>query len=175
MFRRAALDHRSGGEQGKEGDVLRIETRWTTWSVRVVIAGILTAIAFCLVCDVSEYASGTAVVRVEGRRPLVTTLNGIVDAVYAQPGQHVEKDQVLLTLSAALEEAEHRRATTEFQLALASLLRDPSDHDAKVNLQSLKPKRDVAAQIAAARGRTCRRTRSSSGSRPRTRPSRSSA
>lgn len=147
LFRQAAIEHHAGGDRG-DGDILRIETRWTSWSVRIVVGGLLAALLFSVLFDVSEYATGTAVVRVEGRRPLVTMIPGVVEAVHVQPGQHVEKDQVLATLSAPQEEAEQKRAMTEFRLALASLLRDPSDHMAKANLTSLKPKRDVAVELA---------------------------
>jgi membrane fusion protein (multidrug efflux system) len=150
MFRQAAIAHQAGGHR-PEGDILRLETRWTTWSVRIVLSGVLAALVFSVVFDVTEWASGTAIVRVEGRRPLVTLIAGVVEAVHVQPGQHVEKDQILLTMSAPMEEAEHRRAATEFQLALAALLRDPGGHEVKSTLASLKPKRDVAAQIASSR------------------------
>jgi membrane fusion protein (multidrug efflux system) len=150
IFREAALEHHAEGDQ-KSGEILRLEKKWLTWSVRLILGAALAALVFSVVFDVTEYASGTAIVRIEGRRPVVTLISGVVETVHVQPGQHVEKDQVLVTLSSALEEAEHRRARSEFQLSLAALLRDPSDHNAKASLASLKPRRDSAAQIASAR------------------------
>ncbi|WP_394844474.1 HlyD family efflux transporter periplasmic adaptor subunit [Pendulispora brunnea] len=135
----------------REGDVLRLETSWTTWSFRVVLAAAVATVIGIAIFDVTEYARGPAIVRVEGRRPLVTTVAGVVETVHVQPGQRVEKDQALVTLSAPMEEAEYRRANTEFRLSLAALLRDPGDQALKSSLASLKPKRDNAAQIANAR------------------------
>ncbi|WP_394845348.1 HlyD family efflux transporter periplasmic adaptor subunit [Pendulispora brunnea] len=149
LFRKAAIDHQAG--EHLDGDVLRVQTRWTKWSLRLIGIAAVVALVFVIVFDVTEYAEGAAIVRVEGRRPMLTMVGGIVEAVHVQPGQHVEKDQWLATVSAPLEEAEYRRANTEFRLSLAALLRDPSDHTAKATLASLKPKRDSSAQIANAR------------------------
>ncbi|WP_394820689.1 efflux RND transporter periplasmic adaptor subunit [Pendulispora albinea] len=148
LFRKAAVERHGGA---REGDLLRLETKWTSWSFRLVLIAGLVALAFIIVFDVNEYATGPAIVRVEGRRPLVTMVAGIVETVHVQSGQHVEKDQVLVTVSAPAEQAEYRRASREFQLSLAALLRDPSDNSTKSSLASLKPKRDNAAQLANAR------------------------
>lgn len=149
LFRKAALEHMAG--ERREGDLLRLETPWTTWSYRIVGIAAIAALVFIVVFDVNEYATGGAIIRVEGRRPLVTMVAGVVETVHVDPGQHVEKDQILVTISAAAEEGEYRRANTEFQLSLAALLRDPSESTTKSALASLKPKRDNAAQIANAR------------------------
>src|SRR5262249_28952693 len=49
------------------------------------------------------------------------------------------------------EEAELHRASAEFSLHLAQLLRDPGDTSAKQSLASLRPRRDQARAIARAR------------------------
>jgi multidrug resistance efflux pump len=149
IFRREAIE--AHASERTEGDVLRFDSTWTTWSVRVVIGAALCTLLYVVLFDVSEYASGFAIVRVEGRRPLITAFAGTVEAVHVQPGQHVEKDQILVTLTTVHEEAELRRASAEFELNLAALLRDPADHSAKQMLSSLKPRRDLARQLARAR------------------------
>jgi membrane fusion protein (multidrug efflux system) len=149
LFRQAAIEQHA--RSGRDGDILRLDRTWVTWTFRLILLGAVAAVVFIAVFDVSEYASGPAVVRVDGRRALVTMLPGIVETVHVQPGEHVAKDQALVTLSSVTEEAELKRATSEYQLSLAALLREPSDQSAKAQLASLKPRRDNAAQIARAR------------------------
>jgi multidrug resistance efflux pump len=149
IFRREALEHHIRGRA--EGDILRFDTRWLTWTHRIVLLALAATLAYVVVFDVSEYASGKAFVRVEGRRAVTAAYSGTVEAVLVQPGQHVEKGQVLVTMTAQMEQAELRRATEEFNLNLAALLRDPGDHSAKQSLASLRPKRDQARQLARAR------------------------
>src|SRR5262245_23612225 len=113
LFRQAAVEE--SNRDGREGELLRLETTWGTWTYRIALIGALAALIFTVVFDIHQYASGPAVVRVEGRRTLISALPGTVEAVHVQPGQHVVKDQLLVTMSAVVEEAELRRATSEFQ------------------------------------------------------------
>lgn len=149
VFRREALVHHAGEQ--KEGDVLRFETRITRWTFRLVLAAAAVAAIYAVFFDVSEYASGVAMVRLEGRRPIAATVAGTVESVHVQPGQRVAKDQVLVTLTAVIEEAELKRASAEFELYLAQLLRGPVDPYVKHMLASVKPRRDLARQLARAR------------------------
>jgi membrane fusion protein (multidrug efflux system) len=152
IFRQEALEHHAG--RGLEGDILRFDTRWLRWTYRIVLAGIAAALLYIVVFDVNEYASGIAFVRVEGRRVVATPFAGTVEAVFVQPGQHVQKGQLMATMAPNAEDGELRRAATEYSLHLAQLLRDPGDHQAKQSLASLRPRRDQAKQ--AARGRFMR-------------------
>lgn len=149
IFRREALAHHAGEQ--RHGDLLRFETRITRWTFRVILAAALAAFVYVVFFDVSEYSAGIAMVRLEGRRAITATIAGTVEAVHVQPGQHVKKGQVLVTLSAVMEEAEMRRANAEFELNLAELLRNPGDPNVKHMLVSSKPRRDVAREFAAAR------------------------
>lgn len=149
IFRREALDHYIGARL--EGDVLRFDLRWLTWTYRIVASAMVGALLYIVLFDVNEYASGVAFVRVEGRRGLTTEHGGVVENVFVQPGEHVTKGQVLVTMSAKAEESELNRATTEFNLHLAQLLRDPSDVSAKQSLASLRPRRDQAKQLLRSR------------------------
>jgi multidrug resistance efflux pump len=149
VFRKEALEHYVG--QRMEGDVLRFDMRWLTWTYRIVGAACIAALLYIFIFDISEYATGQAFVRVEGRRALTTAHGGMVESVQVQPGEHVKEGQVLVTLTAHAEEGELKRASAEFSLHLAQLLRDPSDKSAKQALASLRPRRDQAKQIAKAR------------------------
>jgi len=149
IFRQEALQHHAG--RRLEGDVLRFDTRWMRWTYRIILAAAAAALLYIACFDVSEYASGVGFVRVEGRRSIVSAYGGMVEAVLVQPGQHVEKGQILVTLTAHMEESELKRASAEYSLHLAALLRDPGDAAAKAQLASLRPRRDQARQLARAR------------------------
>jgi len=149
VFRKEAIEHYVG--QRMEGDVLRFDMRWLTWTYRIVGAAGIAAVLYIVLFDVNEYAAGQAFIRVEGRRALMNAHGGTVEAVNVQPGEHVKEGQTLVTLTAHAEEGELKRASAEFSLHLAQLLRDPSDRSAKQSLASLRPRRDQAKQIARAR------------------------
>lgn len=154
IFRKEALEHYAG--QRYEGDVLRFDVRWVTWTYRIVASAMIAAVLYIVLFDVSEYASGVSFVQMEGRRPLSTQFAATVEKVHVQPGQHVEAGQLLVTLSSPAEEAELQRAREEFSLHLAQLLREPSDVASKQSLASLRPRRDQARLLA--KGRLIRAT-----------------
>ncbi len=149
LFRREALEHHAGDRQ--EGDILRFDPRWLRWTYRIIAAAAIVAALYSVLFDVREYASGPAVIRVEGRRPVMVAFASTVEVLHVQPGEHVKQGQLLATLSAVLEEAELRRASAEYELALVGLLRDPGDHGAKQILSSLRPRRDQARELAKSR------------------------
>jgi membrane fusion protein (multidrug efflux system) len=111
----------------------------------------VTALVFTAVVPVSEYASGPAVVRFDGRRELAGSVAGIVEQVTVEPGQAVSQGQVLVRLHDDEQADEVARATTEFDMQLARLLRDPTDAVAKATLASLHGKVDQARNALASR------------------------
>jgi membrane fusion protein (multidrug efflux system) len=142
LFRPEAVEHRARGT--REGDILRIDDRWSGVTYRLVVLVALAALVFITVVPVNEYASGPAVVRFEGRRELAATAAGVVDEVNVTPGQRVQEGQVLVRLHGEDQEEELARARTEFELQLARLLRDPTDTVAKQTLSALRAKVDQA-------------------------------
>jgi HlyD family secretion protein/Biotin-lipoyl like len=72
---------------------------------------------------------------------------GSVVEIPVHPGQRVDRGDVLLRLDDAPQRAELERATREYELLLARLLRAPDDVNLRKQLASL----DVAAQLARAR------------------------
>lgn len=147
LFRAAALDERA--RWGDEGDILRTDKRPVKWAYRLLAIVAAVSLAFICIFDVHEYASGAAVVRVEGRRAVTATHPGTVEAVLVQPGQHVEAGAVLVRFYDAEERAQLARVATEFDLQIVRLLRDPNDAVAKTALTSLKTQKDLAAAIVA--------------------------
>ena len=149
LFRMEAVRHHVAA--AREGDILRGGARWPTLTYHLVWITTVAAIAFAYFAPVNEYASGPAVVRVDGRRTVTATIPASVETVLVQPGEHVTAGTLLVNMHDSEEAAELRRVTTEFELELVRLLRDPTDAVAKQALAALRSKRDQARNAHAER------------------------
>lgn len=121
IFREEALRHHEGAQE--EGDVLRIAPTWTRWTYWALLALLLTGLLYSLLGTLPEYASGPAVVRVEGQSNLTVDAAGIVASVAVQPGQRVRAGQPLVTFRSQEETASLERIQHEFELQLSRVLR----------------------------------------------------
>ncbi len=148
-FRAEAIAHHAGGQE--EGDVLRFDRTWTGITYYLVAAGFVAAFLFISLFSVDEYASGPAVVQVDGRRMTTATVPATVESVAVQPGQWVEAGAVLVRMYDAEEANEFARATKEFDLQLVRLLRDPSDATVKASLATLRTQKEQAQNAVKAR------------------------
>ena len=152
IFRPEALRHHEGRQE--EGDVLRLSPAWTRWAYWALL-GVLGAVAvFAAVARVPEYASGPAVVRVDGKSDLTVDLAGVVSEVSVQPGARVAAGQPLVGFLSREETAALDRIQREFDLQLIRVLRDPTDAAARQTLTSLRAERELA--LARQRARTLR-------------------
>ncbi|MFE8597653.1 efflux RND transporter periplasmic adaptor subunit [Archangium violaceum] len=142
IFREEALRHHEGSQE--DGDLLRISPRWTRWTYWVLIALVVCAALYSLLGTIPEYASGPAMVKVEGRSDLTTQLPGIVASVEVKPGQRVEAGQPLVSFLSQDETASLERIQREFELQLVRVLQDPSDEAARQALTSLRAERELA-------------------------------
>jgi multidrug resistance efflux pump len=140
VFRKEALASYEGS--ALRGDVLRFEQVRIAYGLALFAA--LAAFVFVSLFSVDEYATGPAVVRMEGRRTLTTSAAGSVDAVFVKPGQWVEAGATLTRLYSADEKGELERSTREFNANLARLLVDPNDQEAKASMAAYRIKRDQA-------------------------------
>jgi membrane fusion protein (multidrug efflux system) len=96
-----------------------------------------------------EYATGPAVIRVDGRTDLSVSSPGIVASVEVQPGQRVKQGQVLVRLSDANEVAELARFNREFELQMIRRLQNLADEGARSALTTLRAQRELArSQLA---------------------------
>lgn len=143
LFRDEALRHRAG--QPQEGDVLRLTPAWMRWTYWLLLGGVLAGLAFMTLGRVKQYASGPAVVRLEGRTDLTSPVSGIVAGIEVQRGQPVTAGAVLVRLHAAVETAELERARQAFEAQLAKQRRDPSDDAARRASMGLRADLDLAA------------------------------
>lgn len=142
IFREEALRHHEGTQE--EGDLLRISPKWTRWTYWVLIALVLAATLYSLLGTLPEYASGPALVKVEGRGELTVEAPGIVASVEVRPGQRVESGQPLVRFLSREETATLERIQREFDLQLVRVMQNPSDEAARQALTSLRAERELA-------------------------------
>jgi multidrug efflux pump subunit AcrA (membrane-fusion protein) len=145
LFRTDAVAHYENGEQ--QGDVLRYEKKWVRLSYAIAIGAAVVGFLFLSLFSVDEYATGPAVVRLDGRRMLASTGGGSIDAVDVKPGQPVEAGAILVRLYNVDEMTELDRATKEFNANLARVLRDPNDREAKANMPSYRSRKEQAQSL----------------------------
>ncbi|EPX65005.1 hypothetical protein D187_000430 [Cystobacter fuscus DSM 2262] len=155
IFREEALRHHEGTQE--EGDLLRISPKWTRWTYWVLLALVLAAALYSLLGTLPEYASGPAMVKVEGRGELTVESPGIVASVEVRPGQRVEAGQPLVRFLSREETATLERIQREFELQLVRVLQNPADEAARQALTSLRAERELAQ--ARQRARTLRAPR----------------
>lgn len=148
-FRPEAVVHQA--ERASRADVLRIAPRETRWALRLLALALAAALAFVCLGRVSEYASGPALVRIEGRTALSASHPALVTAVEVAPGDRVEEGVVLVRLFASEEAAELAAHTREFDDQLLKLLQRPRDVAAREALVSLRTRRELARQRLAQR------------------------
>jgi membrane fusion protein (multidrug efflux system) len=143
LFRKEALEALDAGAEEK-GELLHIAPGWARSTYWVLVAAVLGSLSFAAFATVGEYATGPAVVKIAGRSDLTATAAGTVERVDVQPGQHVQKGQLLVRFNGVQETAELERLDTEFEGQLVKLLRDPSDQAARAALTSLRAQRELA-------------------------------
>jgi biotin carboxyl carrier protein len=143
LFRAEALRHHQAGYQGG-GDILRLSPEWIPAAYWLLLVVIGAAAAYATFGTMTEYASGPAVVRVEGRTSVTAPTASTVAAVNVQPGQRVAAGGTLVTLYLADRAAELERLNREFDLQMVKFLRDPADQAARASLTTLRAERQLA-------------------------------
>ena len=142
LFRREAVEHQAA--RSARSDVLRISSRSTEWALRLLGLGLCGALFFVIVGRVNEYATGAALVRIDGRTTLSTSHAALVSSIEVAPGQHVEQGTVLVRLYASEEAADLESATREFDDQLVKLMQRPDDATAREALVTLRNRRELA-------------------------------
>lgn len=142
LFRREAIEHQS--VRSARADVLRISSRSTEWALNLLFAALAAALFFVVVGRVNEYATGPALIRIDGRTTLSSSHAALVSSIEVQPGQRVDEGAVLVRLYASEEAAELESATREFDDQLVKLMQRPDDAAAREQLVSLRSRRELA-------------------------------
>lgn len=149
LFRSEAVQHHA--QYAGQGDVLRIAPDWTQWSYWLLVGICVVGLLYAMFGTVYQYASGPAMVRVEGRTDLTAKADGVVSALDVQPGQRVRAGQLLVRFDVAAETHELDRINREFELLLFRTLREPTDQSARQALTALRAERELAEARLAAR------------------------
>ncbi|HEU0174060.1 MAG TPA: HlyD family efflux transporter periplasmic adaptor subunit [Blastocatellia bacterium] len=146
IFREEALErHFIGGRA--QGDLLRISSRWTNWAYWFLVAVLVAGSIYVVFGRINEYATGTAVIRDEGRTIVTALTGGSITEIAVQPGQRVEAHQLLLRFNDGQERIELERLQRELNLQQISWLKNPGDPTAQQQLAT------VRSQIGAAEKR----------------------
>ncbi|MFY0576355.1 efflux RND transporter periplasmic adaptor subunit [Cystobacter fuscus] len=101
-------------------------------------------VAFGIFGWVTQYASGPAVVRMQGRLEVTALSAGQVTSVEVQPGQRVKEGQILARFFAGPEQASLERYEHEFELLLLQRMRDLTNEAADQSLTSLRAEMELA-------------------------------
>ena len=149
IFRKAALT--ALDDNGGNGELLHLSPNWTRWAYVLLVLVIAGTISFCVFATIGEWATGPAVVRVDGRTDLTATAPGTVATVEVQPGQHVQAGQLLVRFYMAQEQAELTVLQGEIEGNLVKLLRDPGDQSVRQALTALRAQKESAEAHVAER------------------------
>jgi membrane fusion protein (multidrug efflux system) len=142
LFRQEALEfHRQGGARG---DVLHLTPRAFFWTHWLLVFAMVAIVAYAFVGQIDEYATGPALVRVDGVSEVTAPRPAVVARVEVDPGQHVSAGQVLVRMQAAAEQSELETIEHELSDQLGKLLRDPNDHAAREAIVSLRSREALA-------------------------------
>ncbi|HWE31793.1 MAG TPA: HlyD family efflux transporter periplasmic adaptor subunit [Polyangia bacterium] len=142
IFRREATEHHAASLTSDQ--LLRLGPGWTRWTFWLMALAAVAGLAFASVVRVKEYASGPAIVRVEGRLELTAPFAATVANVLVQPGERVRLGTPLVQFAQDDEQAEFARIDRELDLQMLKLLRDPTDNGARTALSGLYAARDLA-------------------------------
>jgi multidrug efflux pump subunit AcrA (membrane-fusion protein) len=142
LFRREAVEHQRS--RGLRAELLAIDSSATAWGFRLLCVGIVVALVFVILGRLNEYATGPAVVRLDGSTTLTASAAGLVSRVDVAPGDAVKKGQVLVRFHASGELSEYEAAAKEFDSQLGKLLLRPDDPAMREALVGLRTRRDLA-------------------------------
>jgi membrane fusion protein (multidrug efflux system) len=145
LFRKEALDYHQGSTEAT-GSVLQISPAWLRYAYWVLTTVAVGGAIFATVATVNEYASGPAIVRVQGRTDLTAKAAGTVASVDVVPGEHVYPGMALVRMYTAQEAAELERLNKEHDLQLLKTLRDPGDKVARLTIAQLRAQLDLAEE-----------------------------
>jgi membrane fusion protein (multidrug efflux system) len=149
IFRPEAVE--AHAQPQSEGEVLHLSPVWTRWTFRVLVLALVVGFTYAVVGTVNEYATGPAIVRIDGKTDLTARSPGVVSTVYVQPGQRVAAGDLLAAFYVGAESAELQRIRHQFELQLVKVLREPNDLAARDELVSLRTQKEAAESRLAER------------------------
>ena len=143
LFRREALDHHEGINR-ELGSPLLLPPGWTAWAYRLLVVIALAGAMFLGAFRTYDYAQGPAVVCLGGRIDVTADTSGVVSTIEVTAGQMVQPGQLLVHLDDRKETSELERLSQEFDVQLATHLKDLSDPDARQGLIQVRSQTQLA-------------------------------
>jgi membrane fusion protein (multidrug efflux system) len=142
IFRKEALDELV--QPAEESHMLDLTPGWIRWTYWLVVTICSAALSYAFLSRVDDYATGTAILRQDGRADVAARSAGIVEQIRVHPGQRVRAGQELMRLHAETEAADLLRIQSELEMQLIRTLRDQSDAAARTALTSLRAQKELA-------------------------------
>jgi membrane fusion protein (multidrug efflux system) len=144
LFRREAIEAQR--VRNSPGEALTLDPTANAWGFVLLCAGLGFFVFFACVGRINEYATGPAIVHVDGGTTLTATLGGLVNQVAVKPGDRVSAGDVLVRFHSAEEISELEASSREFTDQLAKLLLRPDDSATREALVTLRTRRELAEQ-----------------------------
>jgi multidrug resistance efflux pump len=144
LFRREAIEAQR--VRNSDGEALTLDPRANAWGFVLLCAGLGFFLFFVCVGRINEYATGPAIVQLDGGTALTATLGGLVSQVKVKPGDRVSSGDELVRFHSADELSELEASSREFSDQLSKLLLRPDDAVAREALVTLRTRRELAEQ-----------------------------
>ncbi|KIG18514.1 putative Co/Zn/Cd efflux system membrane fusion protein [Enhygromyxa salina] len=146
-FRAEALRERRKVARG--GDVVRVNGAWVVWTHRLVVALVVSALAYLVLGRVNIYSAGPAVVRLQARSEVTASASGPLSELAVTPGQVVQPGDLLARLDDRQARDELTRVEASWRSQLRARLLDPQDQATAASVVALRrQRRDARAALA---------------------------
>jgi multidrug resistance efflux pump len=100
MYRQEALDENFESAE-EPGNLLNLSPRWLTRAHWLAMSLFLTALLYAMFVNISEYATGPALIRARNKIPVIAAKAGLVRSVEVSVGDHVRIGDLLVRFSDA--------------------------------------------------------------------------
>lgn len=147
-FRVEALRANRGVD--RPGDVVRITGAWVRVTYWMIVSFVFVGVCYLVFGRINRYSAGPAVIRLHERVELTAQVGGALAEVLIEPGQAVERDELLVRFDDSSARDEVERIEQAWQARLRARLLDPSDEVTASELVALRRQRREA-QAALAR------------------------
>src|SRR6266446_1360786 len=95
IFREEALESHSR-RSAAQSDLLRLSPQATSWTYWLLIGCFLASFIYVMLGRIDEYATGTGIIRDDGRLSVTAITGGTIQRIAITPGQKVETRQPLV-------------------------------------------------------------------------------
>jgi GAF domain-containing protein/biotin carboxyl carrier protein len=145
MFRRQAVEHHLYGSDA--GPMLLRPPKWLGWAYRLILAITLGAFGLAFV-PITEYAPGSAVVKLDGLLEVTASTAGVVRSIDARPGQLLVAGDAIAQLHDDQESTDLAAIAHHRDVDSLAGSRAPHDRHTTVELTGMRvPRTQTEAQL----------------------------